>query len=128
MAKTNRKFADGTCDGCHTDWGVECRKGECAGGGNVTGDILVDPRENLLANGDFEAYAKAWNFNFAQESKILWSAIEAEGNVDKDANPRNVSKGSIVFNTYSDVVGNDKAEYYSGNVSQTIKTEMRSIP
>ena len=26
--------------------------------GNVTGDILVDPRENLLANGDFEACAK----------------------------------------------------------------------
>ena len=128
MAKTNRKFADGACDGCHPDRGVECRKGECAGGGNVTGDILVDPRENLLANGDFEAYAKEWNFNFAQESKILWSAIDAEGNVDKDANPRNVSKGSIVFNTYSDVVGNDNGEYYSGNVSQTIKTEMRSIP
>ena len=120
MAKTNRKFADGACDGCHPDRGVECRKGECAGGGNVTGDILVDPRENLLANGDFEAYAKEWNFNFAQESKILWSAIDAEGNVDKDANPRNVSKGSIVFNTYSDVVGNDNAEYYSGNVSQTV--------
>lgn len=94
----------------------------------VSCDILVDPRENLLANGDCEAYAKEWNFNFAQESKILWSAIDAEGNVDKDANPRNVSKGSIVFNTYSDVVGNDNAEYYSGNVSQTIKTEMGSIP
>ena len=79
LAKTNRKFADGACDGCHPDRGVECRKGECAGGGNVTGDILVDPRENLLANGDFEAYAKEWNFNFAQESKILWSAITASG-------------------------------------------------
>lgn len=86
----------------------------------VSCNILVDPSENLLANGDFEKYADEWNFNFAQESKILWSAIDAEGNVDKDANPRNVSKGSIVFNTYSDVVGNDNAEYYSGNVSQTV--------
>lgn len=94
----------------------------------VSCNILVDPSENLLANGDFEAYAKEWNFNFAQESKILWSAIDAEGNVDKDANPRNDSKGSIVFNTYSNVVGNDNtAQYYSGNVSQTVTIEKAGI-
>lgn len=94
----------------------------------VSCNILVDPSENLLANGDFEAYAKEWNFNFAQESKILWSAIDAEGNVDKDANPRNDSKGSIVFNTYSNVVGNDNtAQYYSGNVSKTVTIEKAGI-
>lgn len=94
----------------------------------VSCNILVDPSENLLANGDFEAYAKEWNFNFAQESKILWSAIDATGNVDKDANPRNDSKGSIVFNTYSNVVGNDNtAQYYSGNVSQTVTIEKAGI-
>lgn len=94
----------------------------------VSCNILVDPSENLLANGDFEAYAKKWNFNFAQESKILWSAIDAKGNVDKDANPRNDSKGSIVFNTYSNVVGNDNtAQYYSGNVSQTVTIEKAGI-
>lgn len=94
----------------------------------VSCNILVDPSENLLANGDFEAYAKEWNFNFAQESKILWSAIDVEDNVDKDANPRNDSKGSIVFNTYSNVVGNDNtAQYYSGNVSQTVTIEKAGI-
>lgn len=94
----------------------------------VSCNILVDPSENLLANGDFEKYADEWNFNFAQESKILWSAIDAEGNVDKDANTRNNSTGSIVFNTYSDVVGNDNtAEYYSGNVSQKVMIEKAGI-
>lgn len=94
----------------------------------VSCNILVDPSENLLANGDFEKYADEWNFNFDQESKILWSAIDAEGNVDKDANTRNDSKGSIVFNTYSDVVGKDNtAEYYSGNVSQTVTIEKAGI-
>lgn len=94
----------------------------------VSCNILVDPSENLLANGDFEAYAKEWNFNFDQESKILWSAIDATGNVDTNANPRNGSKGSIVFNTYSDVVGKDNtAEYYSGNVSQMVTIEKAGI-
>lgn len=95
---------------------------------NISCNILVDPSENLLVNGDFEIYAKEWNFSFAQESKILWSAIDAKGNVDKDANPRNDSKGSIVFNTYSNVVGNDNtAQYYSGNVSQTVTIEKAGI-
>lgn len=94
----------------------------------VSCNILVDPSENLLANGDFEAYAKEWNFNFDQESKILWSAIDATGNVDTNANPRNGSKGSIVFNTYSNVVGKDNtAEYYSGNVSQMVTIEKAGI-
>lgn len=94
----------------------------------VSCNILVDPSENLLVNGDFETYAKEWKFSFAQESKILWSAIDADGNVDKDANPRNDSKGSIVFNTYSNVVGNDNtAQYYSGNVSQTVTIEKAGI-
>lgn len=94
----------------------------------VSCNILVDPSENLLVNGDFETYAKEWKFNFAQESKILWSAIDANGNVDKDANPRNDSTGSIVFNTYSDVVGNDNTvAYYSGNVSQTVTIEKAGI-
>lgn len=94
----------------------------------VSCNILVDPSENLLANGDFEAYAKEWNFNFDQESKILWSAIDATGNVDTNANPRNDSTGSIVFNTYSNVVGNDNtAQYYSGNVSQTVTIEKAGI-
>lgn len=94
----------------------------------VSCNILVDPSENLLANGDFEKYAGEWKFNFAQESKILWSAIDATGNVDKDANTRNDSKGSIVFNTYSNVVGNDNtAQYYSGNVSQTVTIEKAGI-
>lgn len=94
----------------------------------VSCNILVDPRENLLENGDFEKYADEWNFNFDQESKILWSAIDATGNADTNANPRNDSTGSIVFNTYSDVVGNDNTvAYYSGNVSQTVTIEKAGI-
>lgn len=95
---------------------------------NISCNILVDPSENLLVNGDFETYAKEWNFSFAQESKILWSAIDATGNADTNANPRNDSTGSIVFNTYSKVVGEDNtAGNYSGNVSQTVTIEKAGI-
>lgn len=94
----------------------------------VSCNILVDPRENLLENGDFEKYADEWNFNFDQESKILWSAIDATGNADTNANPRNDSTGSIVFNTYSKVVGEDNtAGNYSGNVSQMVTIEKAGI-
>lgn len=94
----------------------------------VSCNILVDPSENLLANGDFEKYADEWDFNFDQESKILWSAIDATGNADTNANPRNDSTGSIVFNTYSKVVGEDNtAGNYSGNVSQTVTIEKAGI-
>lgn len=94
----------------------------------VSCNILVDPRENLLENGDFEKYADEWDFNFDQESKILWSAIDATGNADTNANPRNDSTGSIVFNTYSKVVGEDNtAGNYSGNVSQTVTIEKAGI-
>lgn len=95
---------------------------------NISCNILVDPSENLLVNGDFEKYAEEWDFSFAQESNILWSAIAEDGSVDVAANPRNDSIGSIVFNTYSNVVGEDNTtEYYSGNVSQQVAVKEAGI-
>lgn len=95
---------------------------------NISCNILVDPSENLLINGDFEVYAEQWNFSFAQESNILWSAIASDGSVDGNANPRNDSNGSIVFNTYSNVVGSDStADVYSGSVSQTVSIKEAGI-
>lgn len=57
MAKTNRKFADGTCDGCHTDWVWNA------------GKERVQAAETEVYKADFsDTRTDAWNANWSVSS------------------------------------------------------------
>ena len=64
----------------------------------VTCEILVDHKENLLVNGGFEdSIVTEWTF---ANKNLLWRAATEGTEYNKDANPRNGSKGSVILNSY----------------------------
>ena len=80
---------------------------------SVSAEIGVEPAENLIVNGDFEAgNAGEW---IVSNEGILFIATAGE-------NPRNGSKGCATFNTYNvaDLTA-DANGCYAAAISQTIK-------
>ena len=80
---------------------------------SVSAEIGVEPAENLIVNGDFEAgNAGEW---IVSNEGILFIASAGE-------NPRNGSKGCATFNTYNvaDLTA-DANGCYAAAISQTIK-------
>lgn len=88
----------------------------------VTCEILVDPKENLLTNGGFEDPINGeWKFD---NGKVLWRATDDTEDTtyyNKDTNPRNGSRGSVILNTYNSAEEDaDSNGCFSDFVSQTV--------